>query len=111
MGRRPHHVLLGLLVLGAVLVAAASLGSGSALPAGATEAPLPVVHGSVSADGVVRAAGGWVVTHPEDGHYVVALPGVRLSLDVDAWDVAGAVTIKPLGGGAHDLRFVAVLDP
>ena len=124
MGPRPRHVLFGLLVLVAALWAGASLGSRSTRPAAATEAPSPVVHGVVAADGAVRADGAWIVEHPEDGHYVLTLPGVHVALDVDAWDVAGSVTIKPLGGGAHDLRFtgpdgpidtafdfVAVLEP
>jgi hypothetical protein len=108
-GRSWGGVVLAGLVPAGLLVA-------SALPSGAaasTEGPAPrVVEGGVAADGATALL-------PDDLRFERVTDGVyRLrsalpleAFDVTRWDAVAQVTIVPLAGADHEIRFVGAGGP
>lgn len=103
MGRSVRCLLLGGVVLLAVWVGLAGLGSSSSAASGSPG----VVGGAVSATGAGVVPAGWTIDHPVPGYYVLRAPVPSPDLDVSTWDAAGAeLAISPVGGGAVEIRFV-----
>jgi hypothetical protein len=100
--RRPHPLVLGLLVLVAALPVAVVL----AEPGGSDPRSSSVVRGAVDATGLVLGeATGWRVEHPKPGAYRLEFDGREARIEVERWDVVADATVVPLGGGTGLVRF------
>ncbi|MCU1373148.1 MAG: hypothetical protein JWO68_434 [Actinomycetia bacterium] len=93
---RPHHLVVGLVVVVGVLWNPMAASSRPARPR--------VVHGEVG-PGVAVAHDGWRVTHPSAGVYRIHLARSEVELDVPSWDAVADVIITPMGHGTNEVRF------
>ena len=100
--RRPHRLVLGLVVL----VAALPVGIVLADPGGSEPSASSVVHGAVDSTGVVLGdAQGWRVEHPKPGVYRLEFEGTEARVEVERWDAVADAIVIPLGDGAGVVRF------
>jgi hypothetical protein len=101
--RRPHRLVLGLVVLLAALPVAAVV---LAEPGASEPRSSFVVRGAVDGTGIAQGeASGWRVVHPEPGVYRLEFDGGEARLEVERWDVVADATVVPLGDGADIVRF------
>lgn len=100
MGWRIGAVAAGMVAIGAAGVAL-SPGAGSAVP----PAPIVVVHGAVSAEGLAETSGPWTVWYDDEDSYQLDLGEGWPDVEVTGWDVPDDVVVVPLGQGRVVVRF------